>query len=88
MTSLAGVTAASPLGQGAGLGVLEQAMRAAFAAAGARLLETVLAGESGYQGRRPDPKASRRLQDHHKQICGLSAEVIAVCRPGRGSVVR
>ncbi|HEY2316192.1 MAG TPA: hypothetical protein VGH96_21470 [Streptosporangiaceae bacterium] len=70
MTSLAGVTAASPLGQGAGLGVLEQAMRAALAAAGARLLETVLAGESGSQGRRPDRKASRRLQDHHQQICG------------------
>ena len=39
------------LGQGAGLGVLEQAMRAALAAAGARLLEAVLAGgEDGYAG--------------------------------------
>ena len=37
------------LGQGAGLGVLEQAMRAALTAAGARLLEAVLAGETGYQ---------------------------------------
>jgi hypothetical protein len=38
------------LGAGAALGVLEQAMRAALAAAGARLLEAVLAGEDGYAG--------------------------------------
>ncbi|HYB46456.1 MAG TPA: hypothetical protein VED20_03725, partial [Streptosporangiaceae bacterium] len=43
--------AAGLLGQGAGLGVLEQAMRAALAAAGARLLEAVLAGDDdGYAG--------------------------------------
>ena len=57
------------LGAGAALGVLEQAMRAALAAAGARLLEAVLAGgddgyagphvkcgsghQAGYAGRRP-----------------------------------
>jgi len=51
--SLAGLTAGM-LGQGAGLGVLEHAMRAALAAAGARLLEAVLAGESGYRGPRAD----------------------------------
>ena len=39
------------LGSGAALGVLEQAMRAALAAAGAGLLEAVLAGEEdGYAG--------------------------------------
>ena len=38
------------LGQGAGPGVLEEAMRAALAAAGARLLEAVLAGDDGYAG--------------------------------------
>jgi hypothetical protein len=39
------------LGSGSGLGVLEQAMRAALAAAGARLLEGVLAGGGdGYAG--------------------------------------
>jgi hypothetical protein len=39
------------LGAGSGLGVLEQAMRAALAAAGARLLEGVLAGDGdGYAG--------------------------------------
>jgi hypothetical protein len=39
------------LGQGAGLGVLEQAMRAALTASGARLLEAVLAGDDdGYAG--------------------------------------
>jgi hypothetical protein len=39
------------LGQGAALGVLEQAMRAALTAAGARLLEAVLAGDDdGYAG--------------------------------------
>ena len=61
--------AAGLLGQGSALGVLEQAMRAALAAAGARLLEAVLAGDddghagphvkcgaghqAGYAGRRP-----------------------------------
>jgi hypothetical protein len=48
--ALAGL-AAGMLGQGAGLGVLEEAMRAALAAAGARLLEAVLAGDDdGYAG--------------------------------------
>jgi hypothetical protein len=42
--------AAGMLGQGAGLGVLEEAMRAALASAGARLLEAVLAGDDGYAG--------------------------------------
>jgi hypothetical protein len=41
------------LGQGAALGVLEQAMRAALTSAGARLLEAVLAGDGdGYAGPR------------------------------------
>jgi hypothetical protein len=45
------VLAAGLLGAGSGLGVLEQAMRAALAAAGARLLEAVLAGDDdGYAG--------------------------------------
>ena len=38
--------------EGAGLGVLEQAMRAALTSAGARLLEAVLAGGTGYCGPR------------------------------------
>jgi len=38
------------LGSDAALGVLEQAMRAALACAGARLLETVLAGRDGSAG--------------------------------------
>ena len=38
------------LGSGQGLGVLEQAMRAALTSAGARLLEAVLAGGGGYAG--------------------------------------
>jgi hypothetical protein len=39
------------LGSGQALGVLEHAMRAALAAAGARLLEAVLAGDgNGYAG--------------------------------------
>ena len=50
MTALAGL-AAGMLGQGAALGVLEEAMRAALAASGARLLEAVLAGDGdGYAG--------------------------------------
>jgi hypothetical protein len=40
------------LGSGQALGMLEQAMRAALASAGARLLEAVLAGEDGYAGPR------------------------------------
>jgi len=40
------------LGSGAALGVLEQAMRAALAAAGARLLEALLASDDGYAGPR------------------------------------
>ena len=38
------------LGSGQALGVLEQAMRAALASAGGRLLQAVLAGEDGYAG--------------------------------------
>jgi len=38
------------LGSGAALGVLEQAMRAALACTGARLLEAALAGQDGYAG--------------------------------------
>ena len=50
MSALAAL-AAGMLGQGAGLGVLEEAMRAALATAGARLLEAVLAGDDdGYAG--------------------------------------
>ena len=41
---------AALLGAGSGLGMLEQAMRAALAAAGARLLEAVLADDDGYAG--------------------------------------
>jgi hypothetical protein len=45
------VLAAGLLGTGSGLGVLEQAMRAALAASGARLLQAVLAGGGdGYAG--------------------------------------
>ena len=40
------------LGSGDGLGVLEQAMRAALTASGGRLLEAVLGGEDGYAGPR------------------------------------
>ena len=41
------------LGRDAGLGVLEEAMRTALAAAGARLLEAVLGGDDdGYAGPR------------------------------------
>jgi Uncharacterised protein family (UPF0236) len=48
--ALAGM-AAGMLGSGAALGVLEEAMRAALAASGARLLEAVLAGDDdGYAG--------------------------------------
>ena len=42
------------LGSGDGLGVLEQAMRAALTASGGRLLEAVLGGEDGYAGPRAD----------------------------------
>ena len=49
MSTLAAL-AAGLLGAGAGLGVLEQAMRAALAAAGARLLEAVLHDDDGYAG--------------------------------------
>ena len=56
------------LGQGAGLGVLEHVMRAALTAAGGRLLEAVLAGDTGYQG----PQAS----------CGRGHQAaFAGCRP-------
>ena len=50
------------LGAGAGLGVLEQAMRTALAAAGARLLEAVLDGDDGYAG----PHA--RCPDGHQAV--------------------
>jgi Uncharacterised protein family (UPF0236) len=50
VTALAGLAAGMP-GSGAALGVLEDAMRAALATAGARLLEAVLAGDGdGYAG--------------------------------------
>ena len=49
MSALAAL-AAGLLGTGAGLGVLEQAMRAALTAAGARLLEAVLQDDDGYAG--------------------------------------
>ena len=68
MKALAGL-AAGLLGTGAGLGVLEEAMRAALVASGARLLQAVLDGDddgyagphvkcgnghqAGYAGRRP-----------------------------------
>ena len=68
MTALAGV-AAGMLGSGAALGVLEEAMRAALAAAGARLLEAVLAGGGdGYAG------------PHAKCASGHQA-AFAGCRP-------
>jgi hypothetical protein len=54
--------------EGAGLGVLEQAMRAALTSAGARLLEAVLAGGTGYCG----PRAGCG--------CGWPADY-AGCRP-------
>ena len=73
MSALAGV-AAGLLGTGAGLGVLEEAMRAALASSGARLLQAVLdsdddgyagphakcgAGhQAGYAGRRPKTVAT------------------------------
>jgi hypothetical protein len=62
------------LGQGAGLGVLEQAMRAALTSAGARLLEAVLAGGTGYCG----PRAGCG--------CGWPADY-AGCRPKTISTV-
>ncbi|MGO8891950.1 MAG: hypothetical protein ACLP8X_09500 [Streptosporangiaceae bacterium] len=46
--------------QGAGLGVLEQAMRAALTSADARLLDAVLAGEDGYAG--PHAKCGNTLR--------------------------
>jgi len=52
VAGLAGLAAAM-VGQGAGLGVLEDAMRTALTAAGARLLEAVLACDGdGYAGPR------------------------------------
>jgi hypothetical protein len=68
VTALAGV-AAGMLGSGAALGVLEEAMRAALASAGARLLEAVLAGDDdGYSG------------PHAKCASGHQA-AFAGCRP-------
>jgi hypothetical protein len=68
VSALAGV-AAGMLGSGAALGVLEEAMRTALAAAGARLLEAVLAGDDdGYAG------------PHAKCASGHQA-VFAGCRP-------
>jgi hypothetical protein len=60
--------------EGAGLGVLEQAMRAALTSAGARLLEAVLAGGTGYCG----PRAGCG--------CGWPADY-AGCRPKTVSTV-
>jgi hypothetical protein len=55
------------LGAGDALGVLEQAMRAALTAAGARLLEAALGGQDGYAG----PRAG----------CGCGAQAVyAGCR--------
>jgi hypothetical protein len=71
--NLAGL-AAGMLGQGAALGVLEEAMRAALAAAGARLLEAVLGGDDGYAG------------PHAKCASGHQA-VFAGCRPKTISTV-
>jgi len=51
------------LGSGDALGVLEQAMRAALTASGARLLEAVLAGEDGYAG--PHAKCG----NGHQAVC-------------------
>jgi hypothetical protein len=68
--NLAGL-AAGMLGQGAGLGLLEQAMRAALAAAGARLLEAVLAGEDGYAG----PRA-KCASGHQAVYAGRRAKTI------------
>jgi hypothetical protein len=55
------------LGAGDALGVLEQAMRAALTAVGARLLEAALGGQDGYAG----PRAE----------CGCGAQAVyAGCR--------
>ena len=61
VTALAGLAAGMP-GSGAALGVLEEAMRAALAASGARLLEAVLAGDGmGCPARTSSaPAATRR----------------------------
>ena len=71
MTALAGV-AAGMLGSGAALGVLEEAMRAALAASGARLLEAVLAGGGdGYAG--PHAKCA---SGHQAVFAGRRPKVI------------
>jgi hypothetical protein len=71
VTALAGV-AAGMLGSGAALGVLEEAMRTALAAAGARLLEAVLAGDGdGYAG--PHAKCAR---GHQAAFAGCRAKAI------------
>jgi hypothetical protein len=67
---LAGL-AAGMLGQGAALGVLEQAMRAALTAAGGRLLEAVLSGDDGYAG----PRAGCG-QGHQGVYAGCRARTI------------
>jgi hypothetical protein len=65
------------LGQAGALGVLEQAMRAALTAAGARLLEAVLAGESGYCG----PRAGCR-SGHQGVYAGCRPKTVTtVLRP-------
>ena len=72
MTALAGL-AAGMLGQGAALGVLEDAMRAALATAGARLLEAVLGGDDdGYAG--PHAKC---VSGHQASFAGRRAKTIA-----------
>jgi hypothetical protein len=53
------------------LGVLEQAMRAALTSAGARLLEAVLAGDTGYQGPRAGCEAG-----HQAVYAGCRAKTI------------
>ena len=84
------------LGAGAALGVLEQAMRAALTSAGARLLETVLAGDGdgyigphaacgcGRQARyvRGPARPSPRLAWVSELGCKVAVKVDATGRPG------
>jgi len=71
VAGLAGL-AAGMLGQGAGLGVLETAMRTALTAAGARLLEAVLACDGdGYAG----PRA-KCASGHQAVYAGRRAKTI------------
>lgn len=70
MSALA-AAAAGLLGSGAALGVLEQAIRAALTAAGARLLEAVLSEDDGYRG----PWAGCG-NGHRASFAGLRAKTI------------